>query len=46
MAIKDWHYDNVLTGAISAMDGQTLMLDAGPLNYHVNTFGVFMNYKL
>ncbi len=24
----------------------TMLLDSGPMNYHVNTFGVFLNYKL
>jgi hypothetical protein len=46
LRIKDWNYDGVITGKMTAMDGNTLLLDAGPLNYHVNSFGVFLNYKL
>ncbi len=50
MRIKDWHYDNVIMNKMAAYDGLgaggTLLLDSGPLNYHVNTFGVFLNYKL
>lgn len=46
MRIKDWHYDGVITKAMAAYDAGTLLMDAGPQNYHVNTFGVFLNYKL
>jgi hypothetical protein len=53
MKIKDWHYDGVIRNAMAAYDGNvatgnagTLLLDSGPMNYHVNTFGVFLNYKL
>jgi hypothetical protein len=44
--VKDWHYDGVITGAATAMDGTTLLLDAGPQNYHTNVVGVFIQYKL
>ncbi|HET7833436.1 MAG TPA: MtrB/PioB family outer membrane beta-barrel protein [Gallionella sp.] len=46
MNIKDWHYDGVITGAVSAIEGGTLLLDAGPQNYHANTFGVMFQLKL
>lgn len=46
MRIADWHYDGVLHNVMAAFDGNTLLLDSGPMNYHVNTFGVFLNYKL
>lgn len=46
MKIKDWHYDGVIKNAMAAYDGGTLLLDSGPQNYHVNTLGVFLNYKL
>jgi hypothetical protein len=46
MRIADWHYDGVIHNAVSAMDGNTLLLDSGAMNYHVSTFGVFLNYKL
>ena len=51
--VKDWHYDGVVTNAMAAYDGNagtgnsgTLLLDSGPLNYHVSTFAVMLNYKL
>lgn len=51
--VKDWHYDGVITNAIAAYDGNagtgnagTLLLDGGFMNYHVNTFGIFLNYKM
>jgi hypothetical protein len=51
--VKDWHYDSVIHNAMAAYDGNagtgnagTLLLDSGPLNYHVSTFGVFLNYKM
>jgi len=44
--VKDWHYDNVITGAVGAYDGGTLLLDAGAQNYHANVIGVFIQYKL
>lgn len=46
MKIKDWHYDGVITNVMAAYDANTLMLDSGPMNYHVNTVGVFLNYKM
>lgn len=46
MKIKDWHYDGVITGAMAAYDNGTLLLDAGPQNYHANTFGVMFQLKL
>ena len=51
MRVKDWHYDNVIMNKMAAYDsgaglGGTMLLDSGALNYHVNTFGVFVNYKL
>jgi hypothetical protein len=44
--VADWHYDGVIKNALAAYDGGTMLLDAGPMNYHVSTFGVFLNYKL
>jgi hypothetical protein len=44
--VKDWHYDGVITGLATAMDGTTLLLDAGPQDYHTNVVGVFIQYKL
>ena len=46
MKITDWHYDGVIKNVMAAYDAGTMLLDSGPLNYHVNTFGVFLNYKL
>jgi hypothetical protein len=47
MRITDWHYNDVIHNAVAAYDAtNTLLLDSGPLNYHVNTVGVFLNYKL
>jgi hypothetical protein len=46
MKITDWHYDGVIKNAMAAYDAGTMLLDSGPLNYHVNTVGVFLNYKL
>ncbi|MFZ2161197.1 MAG: MtrB/PioB family outer membrane beta-barrel protein [Sideroxyarcus sp.] len=46
MKIKDWHYDGVIANVMAAYDANTLLLDTGPMNYHVNTFGVFLNYKM
>jgi hypothetical protein len=31
---------------MAAYDAGTLLLDSGAMNYHVNTFGVFLNYKM
>jgi hypothetical protein len=44
--VKDWHYDDVITGQIQQMDGGTLLLDSGPQKFHANVFGVFLQYKL
>jgi hypothetical protein len=47
MRIADWHYNNVIHNAVAGYDAtNTLLLDSGPLNYHVNTIGVFLNYKM
>jgi len=46
MRVRDWHYDGVIKNVLAAYDGGTLLLDSGPMNYHVNTFGVFLNYKM
>jgi hypothetical protein len=45
MKIKDWHYDGVITGAMAAYDGNTLLLDAGPQNYHVSVVGLLYQLK-
>jgi hypothetical protein len=44
--VKDWHYDGVITGAVANYDSGTLLLDAGPQNYHVNVIGAYIQYKL
>lgn len=44
--VKDWHYDNVITGAVLNIDSNTLLLDAGPQSYHANIVGAFIQYKL
>ena len=44
--ITDWHYDGAIHNAMAAYDAGTMLLDSGPLNYHVNTVGVFLNYKM
>ena len=44
--VKDWHYDGVMKDVMAAYDSGTMLLDSGATNYHVNTFGVFLNYKL
>jgi hypothetical protein len=46
VAIKDWHYDSVITGAVQNLDGGAILLDAGPTSFHNNVFGVFLQYKL
>ncbi len=46
MRLADWHYDGVIKNAMAAYDSGTLLLDSGSMNYHVNTFGVFLNYKM
>ncbi|MFO1216884.1 MAG: MtrB/PioB family outer membrane beta-barrel protein [Burkholderiaceae bacterium] len=44
--VTDWHYDGVPIGASAAENNATLMLDAGPTKYAINTFGVFIQFKL
>ncbi|MCX7176940.1 MAG: MtrB/PioB family outer membrane beta-barrel protein [Proteobacteria bacterium] len=44
--VKDWHYDNVIVGAVANYDSGTLLLDAGPQNYRGNIIGVLVQYKL
>ena len=44
--IKDWHYANLPIGASAAENQATLMLDAGPQNYHTNVYGVLFQFKL
>jgi hypothetical protein len=44
--VKDWHYNDVITGQVQNLDGGTILLDAGPTNYRANIFGVFLQYKL
>jgi hypothetical protein len=44
--IKDWHYDGIPIGASAAENNATLLLDAGPQNYHTNVVGLFVQFKL
>ncbi len=44
--VVDWHYDNVITGAVANYDSGTLLLDSGPQNYHNNVIGVLFQFKL
>ena len=44
--IRDWHYNDVIQGAMQNLDGGTLLLDSGPTNFHASTVGVFLQYKL
>ena len=44
--VVDWHYDGVITGAVANYDSGTLLLDAGPQNYHNNVIGVLFQFKL
>lgn len=46
MKVTDWHYDGVIKNVMAAYDAGTMLLDAGSMNYHVNTIGVMLNYKL
>jgi hypothetical protein len=46
MRVTDWHYDGVIHNVMAAYDAGTLLLDSGAMNYHVNSVGVFLNYKL
>jgi hypothetical protein len=45
-SVKDWHYTNVPPGASAAEGNATLMLDAGPQDYHTNAFGVMLQFLL
>lgn len=40
--VKDWHYDYLSI----TLPGTSLNADQGPQNYHVNTIGVMLNYKM
>jgi hypothetical protein len=44
--VKDWHYDGMPIGASAAENNATLMLDAGPQNYHANVFGLLLQFRL
>jgi hypothetical protein len=44
--IKDWHYDGIPIGVSAAENNATLLLDAGPQNYHANVVGLFFQFKL
>jgi hypothetical protein len=44
--VKDWHYDNVIKGAVGAYDSGTLLLDGGAQNYHANVVGVLIQIKM
>jgi hypothetical protein len=44
--VKDWHYDGVITQAVSNYDSGTLLLDSGPQNYRTNVIGVLFQFKL
>jgi Putative outer membrane beta-barrel porin, MtrB/PioB len=44
--VKDWHYQGLPIGASAAENNATLMLDAGPQNYHTNVFGMLFQFKL
>ncbi len=44
--VVDWHYDGVIAGAVANYDSGTLLLDAGPQNYHTNVIGLLVQYKL
>jgi hypothetical protein len=44
--VKDWHYDNVIKGAVGAYDAGTLLLDGGAQNYKANVVGVLIQIKL
>jgi hypothetical protein len=44
--IKDWHYANMPIGASAAENNASVMLDAGPQNYHTNVYGAFLQFKL
>jgi hypothetical protein len=44
--VTDWHYTGVPIGASAAENNATLMLDAGPQNYHTNVIGVLFQARL
>jgi hypothetical protein len=44
--VKDWHYDQIIVGQVQSFGGESsLLLDAGPQNYHTNVIGAFVQYK-
>jgi hypothetical protein len=45
-SVKDWHYTGIPLGASAAEGNATLMLDAGPQDYHTNIFGVMLQFLL
>ncbi len=45
-SVKDWHYTGTPLGASAAEGNATLMLDAGPQDYHTNVFGVMLQFLL
>ncbi len=45
-SIKDWHYTGMPLGASAAEGNATLMLDAGPQDYHTNVIGVMFQFLL
>lgn len=45
-SVKDWHYNGVPIGASAAEGNATLMLDAGPQDYHTNVIGVMFQFLL
>jgi len=42
LRVNDWHYDYASTNTLTTFT----QADMGPQNYRVNTFGVFLNYKM
>lgn len=44
--VKDWHYDNVIKGAVANYDAGTLLLDGGAQNYQANVVGFLIQIKL
>jgi hypothetical protein len=45
MRIADWHYDSVITNAMAAYDGQTLLTDSGPQRYSASVTGLMYQLK-
>jgi hypothetical protein len=44
--VQDWHYDNAIAGAVQSIAGvPSILLNAGPQNYHANIIGAFVQYK-